>query len=180
VVWHAGVRGRPGPEVAHHNLHFGREWEAAFRSLFDEGRCMRDPSTLVTVPTVTDPTLAPAGDSVVYALEPVPNLAGRVDWRVERSRARDRLAHRLAAAGYPGDVAVEALVDPHDWAAAGLSHGTPFGLAHRFLQTGPFRPANLERRAPGLVFVGAGTVPGIGVPMVLVSGRLAADRVEGR
>ena len=52
-----------------------------------------------------------------------------------------------------------------------MERGTPFALAHTFLQTGPFRPGNVDRRAPGLVFVGSGTVPGVGVPMVLVSGR---------
>ena len=45
-------------------------------------------------------------------------------------------------------------------------------------QTGPFRPNNVDRRIPGLVFAGSGTVPGVGVPMVLVSGKLAADRVD--
>jgi phytoene desaturase len=59
-----------------------------------------------------------------------------------------------------------------------MERGTPFALAHRFFQSGPFRPGNVDRRAPGLVFVGSGTVPGVGVPMVLLSGRLAALRVE--
>ena len=86
---------------------------------------------------------------------------------------------RLGALGYPvDDVAVSWLVDPDDWAAAGLVGGTPFSIAHRFLQSGPFRAANIERRAPGLVFAGCGTVPGVGVPMVLLSGRLAAERAD--
>jgi phytoene desaturase len=59
-----------------------------------------------------------------------------------------------------------------------MAAGTPFALAHTFAQTGPFRPANVERRVPGLVFSGSGTVPGVGVPMVLISGKLSADRVE--
>jgi phytoene desaturase len=84
----------------------------------------------------------------------------------------------VAALGYPGDVEVEAMDDPLDWERQGMERGTPFALAHRFLQTGPFRPANVDARAPGLVFVGSGTVPGVGVPMVLISGRLAAERVE--
>ena len=45
-------------------------------------------------------------------------------------------------------------------------------------RTGPFRPPNVERRVPGLVFAGSGTTPGVGVPMVLISGKLAAQRVE--
>ena len=90
---------------------------------------------------------------------------------------RDDLARAVSRLGYPADVVVEDLVDPLDWEAQGLERGTPFALSHRFLQTGPFRPSNLERRAPGLVFAGSGTVPGVGVPMVLVSGELAAQRV---
>ena len=58
-----------------------------------------------------------------------------------------------------------------------MERGTPFALAHTFAQTGPFRPKNLEKRVPGFFVAGSGTTPGVGVPMVLVSGRLAAERV---
>ena len=177
VVWHAGVRGPLPAGAAHHNLHFGRQWRRAFRSLLDEGRRMPDPSLLVSCPSLDDPTPAPPGRHVLYALEPVPNLTADIDWKVERRRAADDLRQALARFGYPTDVEVDLLVDPTDWKRCGLEHGTPFSLSHRFRQTGPFRPSNLERRAPGLVFVGSSTVPGVGVPMVLVSGELAARRV---
>jgi phytoene desaturase len=178
LVWHAGVRGAPPQDAAHHNIHFGEAWKGAFRALFDEGRRMPDPSLLVTVPTTGDAQLAPSGRSVLYALEPVPNLDGRVRWDTQRERARDDLVGRVAALGYPTDVEVERLVDPRDWERLGMERGTPFALAHRFFQSGPFRPGNVDRRAPGVFFVGSGTVPGVGVPMVLVSGRLAAERVD--
>jgi phytoene desaturase len=139
---------------------------------------MSDPSLLVTMPTVTDPALAPAGRSALYALEPVPNLDGAVDWASGAGPARAALTERVAALGYPVDVEVEEFVDPPGWAARGCERGTPFALAHTFFQSGPFRPANHDRRVPGLVFAGSGTVPGVGVPMVLVSGRLAAARVN--
>ncbi len=84
----------------------------------------------------------------------------------------------LAEQGYPTDVVTEELVTPLDWQAMGMASGTPFALAHTFVQTGPFRPPNVERRMPGLVFAGSGTVPGVGVPMVLISGKLAAERVR--
>ena len=179
VVWHAGVREAPPAGAAHHNIHFGREWAASFRALADGVR-MPDPSILVSVPTVSDPSLAPDGGSVLYALEPVPNLTGRLDWSRERQRAEDDLRARLHHFGYPvADVVTSHLVDPTDWARDGMVAGTPFSISHRFFQSGPFRPANVERRAPGLVFAGCGTVPGVGVPMVLLSGRLAAERVAG-
>jgi len=57
--------------------------------------------------------------------------------------------------------------------------GTPFSFAHSFGQSGPFRPGNLPRGAPNVVLAGCGTVPGVGVPTALISGRLAADRITG-
>jgi phytoene desaturase len=178
LVWLAGVRGAPDPEIEHHNIHFGAAWDGAFEAVLDDGVRMPDPSILVTVPTIDDPSLAPEGSSILYALEPVPNLDGAVDWTVERDVAVERLRTAVEAFGYPTDVQVERAVDPLDWEAQGLERGTPFSLDHRFLQTGPFRPGNLHRRAPGLVFAGSGTRPGVGVPLVLLSGRLAADRVD--
>jgi len=130
------------------------------------------------VPTVTEPHLAPPGRHILYALEPVPNLDARIDWNDQRDRRRDLMAARLEGLGYHIDVETEALWDPTDWQRQGSDHGTPFSIAHRFSQSGPFRASNVERRAPGLVFAGASTVPGVGVPMVLLSGRLAAARVS--
>jgi phytoene desaturase len=177
LVWHLGVSGALPTGAAHHNIHFGREWKTSFDALLSDGRRMPDPSILVTVPTVDEPAMAPPDRHVLYVLEPVPNLDGRLDWQHERRPARDRLHSILEANGYPTEIEVEHLVDPLDWEAQGMERGTPFALSHRFFQTGPFRPANIERRAPGLAFAGSGTVPGVGVPMVIVSGRLAAQRI---
>jgi len=177
VVWHVGVRGEVGPEVAHHNIHFGAQWGEAFDALMKKGTLMPDPSRLVTVPSIDDTALAPAGNSTIYVLEPVPNLTGSVDWVREAPLMRDRLHGFLAEQGYPSDVVVEDLVTPLDWERQGMQAGTPFALAHTFSQTGPFRPPNVEKKVPGLIFAGSGTVPGVGVPMVLISGKLAAERV---
>ncbi len=178
VVWLAGVRGALPAGAAHHNVHFGQAWREAFDALLREGRRMPDPSFLVTSPTYSDPSLAPEGRTSLFVLEPVPNLDGKVNWHAERPRLRDEIVERIGSLGYPTAVEVERLTDPLDWQARGLERGTPFALAHRFFQTGPFRPGNTDRHVPGLVFAGMGTVPGVGIPMVLISGRLAADRVD--
>lgn len=180
LVWHLGVAGGLPEGTEHHNIHFGRAWNSAFRALLDDGRRMPDPSLLVTAGSLHEPGLAPAGHHSLYVLEPVPNLDGRIDWTRERGRAVDDLSRRLAGFGYPVDAVEQIVVDPLDWEARGMERGTPFALAHRFTQTGPFRPANVERRAPGLLFCGSGTVPGVGIPMVLISGELAARRVLGQ
>nr|WP_294694182.1 phytoene desaturase family protein [uncultured Friedmanniella sp.] len=178
VVWHVGVRGVPEPPVAHHNIHFGEQWNTAFDALLDRGELMPDPSRMVTIPSLDAPEAAPEGCSTLFVLEPVPNLVGgRIDWPQEAPRMRDRLHGFLGDNGYPDEIVAEELVDPLEWQRQGMAAGTPFALAHTFAQTGPFRPPNLEKRLPGLFFAGSGTVPGVGVPMVLISGKLAAQRV---
>ena len=82
---------------------------------------MPDPSILVTVPTISDPGLAPAGATVLYALEPVPNLDGQLDWTIGREAALARLRGAVAGFGYPCDTLVSDAVDPLDWEATAWS-----------------------------------------------------------
>jgi phytoene desaturase len=182
VVLHAGSRAGFA-EAGHHTIDFGAAWDETFAEL-ERGVPMSDPSFLLTTPTLTDPSLAPAGRHVHYVLFPAPNLrAGRIDWVREGPRYRDHMLATLEARGYTGFAdAVECahLVTPADWAQLGIEAGAPFSAAHTFGQTGPFRPPTLDRRIENLVFTGANTQPGVGVPMVLVSGRLAAERITGR
>jgi phytoene desaturase len=180
VVWHVGARGVPDAQVAHHNIHFGEQWNSAFDALLDRGELMPDPSRMVTIHSLDAPGVAPEGCSTLFVLEPVPNLVGgKIDWRQEAPRMRDRLHGFLSENGYPDEIVAEELVDPLEWQRQGMAAGTPFALAHTFPQTGPFRPPNVEKRLPGMFFAGSGTVPGVGVPMVLISGKLAAQRVAG-
>jgi phytoene desaturase len=170
-------------KIAHHNIHFGRSWRGVFDELIDKRQLMSDPSLLVTSPTVSDPSLAPPGRSSFYVLAPTPNLDAGIDWQVIGPRYRDELVARLEALGYVGfgdAIEVSDVTTPADWQRRGMERGAPFASAHSFLQTGPFRPSNLAPHVEGVVFTGSGTQPGVGVPMVLVSGRLAAERILGR
>ncbi|HEX2132924.1 MAG TPA: phytoene desaturase family protein [Actinophytocola sp.] len=182
VVLHAGLT-RTWPELAHHTVFFGGAWRRTFDEILARGRLMSDPSLLVSRPTATDPGLAPAGRQLVSVLAPCPNTeVGRIDWARVGPAYRAELGRVLAARGLTGfddAVRAELLVTPADWEAAGLAAGTPFSLAHTFRQTGPFRPRNLVRGVGNVVLAGCGTTPGVGVPPVLVSGRLAAARIAG-
>ncbi len=182
VVLHLGSD-RTWPDLAHHTVLFGREWDRTFTEIIHDGRLMSDPSLLVTRPTATDPTLAPEGRQLYYVLAPCPNLAtGPLDWPRVGPAYRDELMRVLEARGLAGldaSVELEHLVTPADWARMGLAAGTPFSAAHTVAQTGPFRPRNLLRGVDNAVLAGCGTTPGVGVPPVLISGRLAAQRVVG-
>lgn len=179
LLWVAGVRGAAPEGAAHHNVHFGDDFDESFKALIKRGVRMPDPSTLISMASVSDPSLAPEGCSTLYALEPMPNLDGNLDWTRDRDRFADDLRRRVGGLGYPvDDVIVERVIDPLDWESMGMERGTPFALSHTFRQTGPFRPGNTDKRVPGLVFTGSSTLPGVGVPMVLISGKLAAQRVN--
>ncbi len=185
VVWHVGSR-QTYTATAHHNIHFGRAWRRTFTELVDERTLMSDPSLLVSRPTATEPGLAPPGCDSLYVLAPVPHLGNAgdpaIDWDVVGPRYREELLATLEARGYVGlgeAIEVERLVTPADWAAAGMAAGAPFAAAHTVAQTGPFRPGNLVPGLANVVLAGSGTVPGVGVPMVLLSGRLAAERITG-
>jgi phytoene desaturase len=168
--------------LAHHNIHFGKSWAGVFDELIKKKTLMSDPSILVTVPSKDDPALAPAGKSSYYVLFPTPNLSADIDWEKTGPKYRDEMIKALENRGYDGfgdAIEVEQLTTPLDWKNQGMEQGAPFASAHTFFQTGPFRPKNLAKGFENIVFAGSGTQPGVGVPMVLISGRLAAERIVG-
>ena len=175
------AKGYPGS--AHHTILFGRSWREVFAELTG-GRLMSDPSILVSNPTVSDPGLAPPGKHVYHVLFPTPSLSAGakhgLDWTKVGPAYREHVLDTLERRGYEGfgdGIEVEHVTTPLDWQAQGMADGAPFASAHLFRQTGPFRPGNMW--GENVVFTGSGTQPGVGVPMVLISGRLAAERITG-
>jgi phytoene desaturase len=168
--------------LAHHNIHFGESWDGVFDELIKKKTLMSDPSLLVTVPSKDDPSLAPKGKHSYYILFPTPNLDADIDWKKTKLQYRDQMLKTMEQRGYEGfadSIEVEHITTPLEWEAMGLERGAPFASAHTFFQTGPFRPKNLAKGFDNVVFTGSGTQPGVGVPMVLISGRLAAERIVG-
>ena len=168
--------------LAHHNIHFGESWSGVFDELIKKKVLMSDPSILVTVPSHDDASLAPAGKTSYYVLFPTPNLSADIDWKKIGPKYRDEMIKALEDRGYTGfgdSIEFEHMTTPLDWKEQGMEMGAPFASAHTFFQTGPFRPKNLAAGYENVVFAGSGTQPGVGVPMVLISGRLAAERIVG-
>ncbi|WP_347060252.1 phytoene desaturase family protein [Blastococcus sp. HT6-30] len=200
IALHLGVR-TPLAGQAHHTISFGAAWQQVFDELTPHGRLpgggsrarrgsiMSDPSLLISMPSVTDRSLAPDGGQVLSVVAPTPNLDRRsggnpdLDWAALAPRYREELLATLEARGFTGvtdAIEVEHMDTPLTWAAQGMAAGTPFALAHTFGQTGPFRTPTLPRRGPeNVVLAGSSVQPGVGVPMVLISGRLAAERITG-
>lgn len=183
VVLDAGCDAAPAGSTDHHTIYFGEQWNRTFDEIINEGSLMSDPSLLVSRPTATEPALAPHGKEVISVLAPAPNLSvGRVDWQATGPAYAEKILATLEERGMRGVrdvIEVSRLRTPHDWAAQGFIAGTPFSLAHTVPQTGPFRPRNVVRGFGNAVLAGCGTTPGVGIPPVVISGKLAAERITG-
>jgi phytoene desaturase len=171
------------PHMRHQSIYFADDYKANLDSIFITRTVPADPSFHLSNPTITDPSVAPEGHSILYLLAPMPNLQGDINWDEAVPPLRERLLDRL-----------EKIVDPHlreqivwdreyrpeDWLHdVNAVHGTAFGsFSHGFFQSAYFRPHNKARDIEGLYFVGQGTYPGIGMPMVLLSARLVTERIE--
>ncbi len=141
-----------------------------------------DPSFHLNMPTVTDPSLAPPGHSLMYVLAPMPNLEAEIDWDSAGpagARAAARQAGTIVDPEIRQHIVWEREYRPTDWLNdINATLGTAFGsLSQGFFQSSYFRPHNKARDIQGLYFVGQGTYPGIGMPMVMISSRLVTERI---
>lgn len=167
----------------HHTLDFGSAWTQTFAEITGRrGTPMSDGSFLLTRSAVSDrETFVAHGQESVSVLAPTPNLySAPLDWdSIGRPYATEVLS-TLAARGYPGLDRLQILrIDhPRTWQRAGLPAGTPFSAAHTVGQTGPLRTGNAWPGIGNLFLAGSATVPGVGIPPVLISGGLAARRVD--
>ena len=183
LTFYWGVRGRV-EEIGHHTIFLPRDYRAAFADLFQAKRIPDDLPFYVSVPSATDPALAPAGDSVMFVLAPMPLLSQmpNPDWADITCAIKAQVLERLRRHGLdlsPERIRVEEVYTPEDWRRRfGLYDGSAFGAAHTFFQVGPFRARNYDEEVDGLFYVGAGTTPGTGLPMVAISGKLVAERIQ--
>jgi phytoene desaturase len=178
-AWLAGVRGEV-PASAHHTVLFPRDYAEEFRAIFERGRVCDDPTVYVAIPSLHDPSRAPAGHHAIFALVNAP-ATGASDWDGEATRVRDRIVARLERSFAPGigaRIVCEAQVTPRDIARTGSVGGAIYGAAPHGA-TAPFeRPKNRAPFAKGLYFAGGATHPGGGVPMVALGGKFVAALIE--
>jgi phytoene desaturase len=170
------------PHMRHQALCFSEDYRANLNAIFRTKTLPADPSFHLNNPTVTDSSLAPPGHSVLYMLAPMPNLQGNLDWNASAPVVREKLIQGLEKLVDPDirrHIVWEREYRPDDWERdINAPYGVAFGsLAHGFFQSSYFRPHNIARDIPGLYFVGQGTYPGIGMPMVLISAQLLAERL---
>ncbi|VXC07489.1 phytoene desaturase family protein [Citricoccus sp. K5] len=183
-----GVRGAL-PEMPHHSLFFTRDWKANF-SAIAAGTVPEPASVYVCKPSATDPGVAPEGHENLFVLVPMPadpglgrgGLDGSGDPVIE-SIADAALEQVARWAGIPDlaeRIVVRRTVGPTDFAEdLGTWRGGILGPAHTLAQSAFFRAGNVSRRVEGLYYAGSSTIPGIGLPMCLISAEILLKRLRG-
>ncbi|HQP10979.1 MAG TPA: phytoene desaturase family protein [Candidatus Omnitrophota bacterium] len=168
--------------LEHHCLFLSPDVRANLDDIFRGHRVPDEPSFYTYVPTVTDPSLAPAGKDIVYILVPVPNFTrGAYAIKEQEEKIREYVFARIKK--QTGEdlrrlVLFERKFLPEDLGRYNLKFASAFGLAHSLFQSAFFRPPNFDGRSKNIYYVGASTQPGGGLPPVLAGSKIVADQIS--
>ena len=177
-VVHFGIEGS-WPGIPHHTVLFGPRYEGLLKDIFDNGVLPADFAIYLHHPSVTDPSMAPAGKSTFYALVPVAHLGKlAIDWRqvgpVLEQRILEEVARRLIPDLFDR-IVTRFHYAPSDFAADLNAHlGSAFSLEPILTQSAVFRPHNRDEVIGNFYLVGAGTHPGAGIPGVIAGAKVTA------
>lgn len=182
VVLYLGLD-RRYEQLCHHNFVFSRDPEEEFAWIYRKGEPAPDPTCYVCAPAVTEPEVAPPGGEALYILVHTPYLRPHHDWSKMLPEYRrvilDKLARTAGLNDLEKHIRVERALTPQDihnryWPL----NGAIYGLASHGKFWGAFKPGNRRSEVPGLYLCGGSAHPGPGMPMVLMSGWIAADALD--
>jgi phytoene desaturase len=184
LMFYWGVKGERSNLLLHNNMFLAdQQYRKSFNQIFHEHTLPDAPSFYVCTPTRTDPSFAPPDGDSLMVLVPVGHLDPKSprDWVKLEQQARKAVLDRLETFGIRD--LEERIVTETKWGPSyyeqelNLTNGSAFGLSHTFTQVGYLRPHNRHARYRNLYFAGASTHPGTGLPIVLISARLTAERI---
>ncbi len=183
VVIYLGLD-RQYEQLSHHNFVFSRNAEAEFHAIYDQGVPAEDPTAYLCAPSRTEAAVAPQGGESLYILVHTPYLRPAQDWTklypAYRKVIFDKLARTAGLRNLESHIRVEQHLTPQDiHERYGVLNGAIYGITSHGRLEGGFKPANHSIDVKGLYLAGGAAHPGPGMPMVLMSGWIAADRLDG-
>ncbi len=170
-------------QLAHHNFVFSRDPHEEFHAIYDKGRLAPDPTAYLCAPACTEPAVAPRGGEALYILVHTPYLRTGHDWSAMYPEYRkvifDKLERTAGLKKLESHIRVERHLTPKDIDERyGVLNGAIYGIASHGRLQGGFKPANHSPDVKGLYLAGGAAHPGPGMPMVLMSGWIAADKLD--
>ena len=182
VVLYLGLSKRY-EHLLHHDFAFSRDPEEEFEAIYHKGEPAPDPTCYIAAPAATEPAVAPPGGEALYVLVHAPYLRPHHDWTAMLPAYRrvilDKLKRTAGMADIEDRIVVEHALTPQDiHDRYRVLNGAIYGLASHGKFFGAFKPANRRPDVPGLYLAGGAAHPGPGMPMVLMSGWIAADTLD--
>lgn len=179
MVFLWGVKGKY-PELEHHNIIFSGEYDTEFKQIFKHQRVPDDPTIYIAITSKTDTEHAPSDGENWFVLLNMPYLAPGQMWEKEKVRMRTVVLDRLKHLGF--DIAdrieVEQIYTPEDFSELYASNqGSIYGVSSNSRTTAFKRLPNRSRVLKGLYFAGGSVHPGGGIPLVILSGKMAATLI---
>ncbi len=170
------------PQLAHHNKFMPADYRSDLVAMFDTHTIPTDPCIYVCASTRTDEMAAPAGCENLFVLASAPAIDGKIDWAMRGKVYRDQLVKTLEERwGFDGlskRVVVERMMTPADLRSIyNANAGSIYGIGSNSLKTAFLKPPNRDKEIAGLYFAGGATHPGGGLPLVALSGKIAAELV---
>ena len=171
--------------LLHHNFVFSRDPHEEFDWIYRRGEPAPDPTCYVCAPSVSEPGVAPPGGEALYVLVHTPYLRPHHDWSQLLPEYREVILDKLESTGgmqgIRQRIATEQTLTPEGILKRyRVLRGAIYGLASHGTYTGAFKPANRSREIHGLYLAGGAAHPGPGMPMVMMSGWIAADALDQR
>lgn len=164
-----------------HNFVFSNDLDKNINQIFT-GDTIEDPSIYMYIPSKIDPTLAPEGKDGVYVLIPVSDLSTlKSEWTDEtsqfyRQKAIDKISKLPGMENFESEVVTEKQMTPNDFDNIfNAYNGATFGLRPTLTQSNHLRPQSTSPNCDNLYFTGSSTHPGAGVPIVLLSAKIAVN-----
>ena len=183
VVLYLGLN-RRYDHLGHHNFVFSRDAEEEFHHIYDRGEPAPDPTAYLCAPAMTEPAVAPEGGEALYVLVHTPYLHEHHDWKTLLPAYRQVILDKLKRTAGLDDIE-DRIVDEYALTPQTIHeryrvlNGAIYGLASHGKYLGAFKPGNRSRQIPNLYLAGDAAHPGPGMPMVLMSGWIAADAMAG-
>lgn len=182
VVLYLGLKERY-EHLLHHNFVFSTDAHEEFAAIYRRGEPAPDPTCYVCAPARTEAAVAPAGGEALYVLVHTPYLRPGQNWSQMLPRYRDVILDKLASTAGMSDlrqrIVFERALTPQDiHDRYHVLDGAIYGLASHGKFLGAFKPGNRNRDVAGLYLAGGAAHPGPGMPMVLMSGWIAADSLD--
>ena len=183
ICYHWGLD-KVYPQLEHHSVFLSDKFREGLDRIFVDKSVGDYPSFYIHAPVRTDPSAAPPGHDTLSFIVGAGHVdrKKKQDWDHQKKKTRIALIQRLKQMGLEDieeHIKFEICYTPENWEhACNISRGSVFGsLAHNLMQMGYFRPHNQHSRYKNLFFVGGSTHPGNGIPNVLLSAKLTAERI---